>query len=99
MGLKTEKSTLESTVTGLRTENERIVHENRILKKAVTIQQERHQSAASELEAARRYKTDADEKIRMLEHMVMTLRYHLQAQQIGPGNDFMNYSHRPPDVY
>jgi len=97
--LKTEKTTLEATVTGLRSENEKVLHENKILKKAVTIQQERHYHAASELDAARRYKVDADEKIRMLEQMVMTLRYHLQAQQIGPGNDFMNNSHRPPDVY
>lgn len=97
--LKNENTSLVSTVTVLRTENERVVHENKILKKAVTIQQERYHQVASELDAARRYKVDADEKIRMLEHMVMTLRYHLQAQQVAPGNDFMNNSHRPPDVY
>jgi hypothetical protein len=29
----------------------------------------------------------------------MTLRYHLQAQHSNPGNDFMDFTQRPPDVF
>jgi predicted RNase H-like nuclease (RuvC/YqgF family) len=97
--LKQDKNTLESCVNELRAENEKVVNENKILKRAVTIQQERQNQAASEVEAARNYKAEADDRMRKLEHMIMTLRYHLQAQHSNPGNDFMDFTQRPPDVF
>lgn len=97
--LKQDKAALESTVHELRVENERVVNENKILKRAVTIQQERQVHAASEIEAARNYKAEADDRMKKLEHMIITLRYHLQAQHSNPGNDFMDFTQRPPDVY
>jgi chromosome segregation ATPase len=96
--LKNEKSSLQAALQELKSENEKVVNENRILKRAVTIQQERQNHAASELEAARRYKVDTDEKMRVLEQMVITLRYHLEAQSSPPFDSFMD-THRPPDVY
>lgn len=97
--LKQDKNTLESCVNELRAENEKVVNENKILKRAVTIQQERQNQAASEVQAARNYKAEADDRMRKLEHMIMTLRYHLQAQHSNPGNDFMDFTQRPPDVF
>lgn len=95
--LKHDKTALESTVHELRSENEKVVNENTILKKAVTIQQERQNHAASEIQAANNYKAEAEDRMKKLEQMILTLRYHLQAQQSHPGNDFMGF--RPPDVF
>lgn len=70
------------------------------MKKAVLIQQERQNHASSELNAARQFKVEADDKIKKLEQLVLSLRYHLQAQHHNsPGNDFMRFPPRPPDVY
>jgi hypothetical protein len=78
--------------------HDRAVNENKILKKAVTIQQERQNHAHQELEAAGRFKTEAEDRVRRLEQMVLTLQYHLQTQNpSNTVNDFMNP--RPPDVY
>lgn len=96
--LKNAKANLESSVAGLKTEHEKTLNENRILKRAVTIQQERQIQAANDLEAARQYKVDAEQNIRRLEQMILSLRYHLQAQQPqNGGNDFMGFP--PPDVF
>lgn len=97
--LKHEKATLESTVEELRVENDKVMSENKILKRAVTIQQERQNHAASEIQKANNYKAEAEDRMRKLEQMILTLRYHLQAQQSNPGNDFMGFPPRPPDVF
>lgn len=97
--LKHEKTNIESSLNTLRSEHERVVNENRILKKAVTIQQERQNQAMSEIEAARQYKYDAEDRIRKLEQIILSLRYHLQTQHSMPTNDFMGFPPRPPDVY
>lgn len=96
--MKTAKTNLESSLASLRSDHEKTQHENKILKRAVTIQQERQTQAGNDLEAARGYKVDADDKIRRLEQMILSLRYHLQAQS-HPGNDFMGFPPQPPDVY
>jgi hypothetical protein len=97
--LRNEKASMESNINELTSTHERTLHENRILKKAVTVQQQRQNHALSELEAARQYKDGAEEKMRKLEHVINSLRYHLQAQQF-PGNDFMGINTpRPPDVF
>jgi len=75
------------------------LNQNSILKKAVTIQQERQTQAASEIAEARQYKCEAEDTIKKLEQIILSLRYHLQAQPTNPGNDFMGFSRRPPDVY
>jgi hypothetical protein len=95
--LKQDKSNLESSLDSLKCEHEKCVNENRILKKAVTIQQERQNHAVSEIEAARQFKFDAETQIKKLEQIILSLRYHLQTQQSNPQNDFMGF--RPPDVY
>ena len=96
--LKKDKSNLESSVASMRTETERTQKENQLLKRAVTIQQERQNQAEKEIKAAQEYRVDAEERIRKLEQVVIALRYHLQAQQPSHvGNDFM--SPRPPDVF
>eukprot|EP00565_Helicotheca_tamesis_P009098 CAMPEP_0185728716 /NCGR_PEP_ID=MMETSP1171-20130828/4075_1 /TAXON_ID=374046 /ORGANISM="Helicotheca tamensis, Strain CCMP826" /LENGTH=201 /DNA_ID=CAMNT_0028397453 /DNA_START=231 /DNA_END=836 /DNA_ORIENTATION=+ len=97
--LKTEKAVVENSLSELKATHEKTENENRILKRAVTIQQERQNQAATELDAARRYKEEADERARRLEQMILTLRYHLQAQNPSAGNDFMGFSPRPPDVF
>lgn len=99
--LKADKATLENSFTALKGEHDKVVHENKTLKKAVLIQQERQNHASSELNAARQYKAEAEDRIKKLEQLVLSLRYHLQAQQNNTpvGNDFMGFPPRPPDVY
>lgn len=94
--LKSERVSIESVCAGLKSQNEKVVGENRILKRAVTIQQERQNQALSEIEAARKYRNEAEERIRRLEQMNLTLQFHLQ--QSCNGNEFMGYSPRPPDI-
>jgi len=95
--LTTEKITLVNSYNELKVTNDKALNENRILKKAVTIQKERQNQADSELNAARTYKGEADDKIKKYEQIIMTLRYHLHAQQPCAANDFMG--NRPPDVF
>lgn len=97
--LTSEKLTVLGSYNELKGNHEKIMNENKILKRAVTIQQERQNQAASELDAAQKYKGDAEEKMRKLEQIVLSLRYHLQAQQPCNGNDFMGLNQRPPDVF
>jgi hypothetical protein len=63
----------------------------------VAIQQDRQHQVNAELEGARRFKEQAEDRIRRLEQMNLTLQYQLQAQNSSAGNDFMGF--RPPDVY
>jgi len=96
--LKTEKNELQNSVATLKAEHDKVLNENKTLKRAVIIQQERHNQALSELNAGRQFKAEAEDRIKKLEQLVLSLRYHLQAQHHNnPGNDFMGY--RPPDVY
>lgn len=97
--LKNAKANLETSLANLKSDHEKTLNENRILKRAVTIQQERQTQASNDLEAARQYKVSAEENIRRLEQMILSLRYHLQAQQPHTGNDFMGFPPQPPDVY
>ena len=92
--LKADNSGLEQSLSSLKTGHERITKENQILRRAVSIQQERHVQADREVKAV---KAQADERIRGLEQIILSLRYHLQTQQNNVGNDFMHQ--RPPDVY
>ena len=96
--LTSEKDQAVAERDALRTEHDRATSENRILKKAVAIQQERGNQANSELEGARQFKAQAEERIRRLEQMNLTLQYQLQAQS-SSGNDFIGFNPRPPDVY
>eukprot|EP00984_Skeletonema_dohrnii_P027286 scaffold16812_cov58-Skeletonema_dohrnii-CCMP3373.AAC.2 len=88
---------LKSENGSLQTQNQKVEHENRILKRAVTIQQDRQHQVNAELEGARTFKEQAEDRIRRLEQMNLTLQYQLQAQNSSAGNDFMGF--RPPDVY
>ena len=98
--LKSENDSIQVSATQLSTQHAKVEHENKILKRAVTIQQERGNQMNSELENARQYKIDAEERIRRLEQMNLTLQYQLQANSGPSGNDFMGGFHqRPPDVY
>ena len=91
--LQKDKSGLEDSLQTLQTDHQRVVKENGILRKAVMIQQERQNTAETEIKAV---KDLADERIRSLEQIILSLRYHLQQQQ-HVGNDFMRQT--PPDVY
>ena len=84
---------LEDSLRTLQTDHQRVVKENGILRKAVMIQQERQNTAEVEMKAV---KEQAAERIRSLEQIILSLRYHLQQQQ-RVGNDFMGQT--PPDVY
>lgn len=96
--LKSEKESVEASASQLSSQQQPILHENKILKRAVAIQQERQNQMTAEVEGARRFKTEAEERIRRLEQLNLTLQYRLQAN-MASGNDFMWSSPRPPDVY
>lgn len=97
--LKSEKENVEKHFTEVKCHYDKISGENRILKKAVTIQQERQNQAAHEIGAANRYRVDAEERIRRLEQMNLNLQYRLQSQGSCNDNSFMGFNPRPPDVY
>ena len=97
--LNKDKKTAADSLSSLKSDFERVSKENHVLRRAVQIQQDRQNQTETELKNAHRYKVDSEEKIKKLEHMIMSLRYHLQAQQAPVGNDFLNNSHRPPDVF
>merc|ERR1712228_32863 len=90
--LKSEKSSLEESVTTLKSANDKGANENRILKRAVAIQQDRQQQALNEIEAARAYKVQAEERIRRLEQLNLNLQYRLEALSPKFGNDFMGFN-------
>lgn len=95
--LKSDKAVVEKYLSTARKEHDKVVQENRTLKRAVLIQQERQNQATSELQTARQYKVEAEDKIKKLEQIVLSLRYHLQTQQNNTPNDFMEF--RPPHVF
>jgi len=97
--LTTEKFNVVKSYNELKTTHDKAINENKILKRAVTIQQERQNQAASELDAAHKYKGEAEDKMKKYEQIIMTLRYHLQAQQPCKGHDFLGMDPRPPDVF
>jgi chromosome segregation ATPase len=97
--LRNEKAAMEVSMKNLNESHDKVLHENKILKKAVTVQQQRQNQAINEIESARQYKDDAENRIRTMEQVIASLRYHLQAQQPHVGNDFMGLNPRPPDVF
>ena len=99
LSLRQEKESMRSEINKLTETQDKTLHENKILKKAVALQQQRQNAANNELAAARTFKVEAENKIKALEHVINSLRYHLQAQQPHVGNDFMGMNPRPPDVY
>ena len=97
--LKSERDTVESTASQLSAQHAKIEAENKILKRAVAIQQERGNHMTAELQSARNYRAEAEERIRRLEQMNLTLQYQMQARSGPSGDDFMGFNPRPPDVY
>mmetsp|Transcript_36650 Transcript_36650/g.62401 ORF Transcript_36650/g.62401 Transcript_36650/m.62401 type:complete len:225 (+) Transcript_36650:152-826(+) len=96
--LKSEKESAQASATQLSSQHAKVEGENKILKRAVAIQQERQNHMNAELEGARQFKAQAEDRIRRLEQMNLTLQYQLQANS-ATGNDFMAFNPRPPDVY
>jgi GAF domain-containing protein len=94
--LQADKVGIEKSFASLKSDHERITKDNGILRKAVTIQEERRLHLEQEVKAN---KLQSEERIRGLEQVILTLRYHLQASQSNVvANDFM-HQQRPPDVY
>lgn len=96
--LKCEKESTHVSVSQISSQHAKVEHENKILKRAVAIQQERQNQMTGELEAARLFKAGAEDRIRRLEQMNLTLQFRMQATSAS-GDDFMGISRRPPDVY
>jgi len=94
--LNSEKETIHTSASQLSAQHAKAEHENKILKRAVAIQQDRGNQMTAELEGGRQFKVAAEDRIRRLEQMNLTLQYQLQANS-STGNDFMGF--RPPDVY
>ncbi len=87
--LTSEKDSALRSASDLSSQHSKVEHENKILKRAVAIQQERQNQMSAELEGARQYKLEAEDRIRRLEQMNLTLQYQLRQSNSTPGNDFM----------
>lgn len=96
--LKSENGKLNGTIVQMKGEHDKVLHESRLLKRLVTHQHERQTQAQGELEAARKYKTEAEDRMSKMEQMILQLRYHLQAQSSGPSDSFMG-GHTGRNVY
>jgi DNA-directed RNA polymerase specialized sigma subunit len=95
--LKQENSKLQGSLVLLQGSHDKATHENKLLKRLVTHQHEKQNQAHVELEAARKYKEEAQDAITKMEQMILQLRYHLQTQQT-PMTDMGGF-HRHSDVY
>jgi hypothetical protein len=96
--LKSAKESAEASASQLSSQHAKVEQENKILKRAVAIQQDRQNHMTAELEGARQFKSQAEDRIRRLEQMNLTLQYQLQAGS-STANDFLGMPPRPPDVY
>ncbi|KAL7554310.1 hypothetical protein ACHAWF_017748 [Thalassiosira exigua] len=96
--LKSAKESAEASASQLSSQHAKVEQENKILKCAVAIQQDRQNHMTAELEGARQFKSQAEDRIRRLEQMNLTLQYQLQASS-STANDFLGMPPRPPDVY
>ena len=91
---------LSQTNADLSASHEKILSENKILKRAVTIQQDRQNAAVQELTAAKQYRDRAEEKFHKLEQLIASLRYALHQSQTPALGDWNGIGgNRPPDVY
>jgi len=96
--LKCEQESALASASQFSSKHVKVEHENKILKRAVAIQHDRQNQMAGELQGARQFKAEAEDRIRRLEHMNLTLQYQMQAKSPS-GDDFMGIGRRPPDVY
>ncbi len=87
--LTSENDSAQRSTAELSSQHSKVEHENKILKRAVAIQQERQNQLSAELEGARQFKLEAEDRIHRLEQMNLTLQYQLQQSNSSPGNDFM----------
>jgi hypothetical protein len=95
--LKKDSSAQESSLCSLKVDHERLQKDNQILARAVNIQQERQNQAENELKAAHQYRENAENQMKKLEQIIVSLRYHLTQQHTSYGNEFLH--NRPPDVF
>ncbi|KAL3757332.1 hypothetical protein ACHAWU_008493 [Discostella pseudostelligera] len=87
--LSSENDSAQRSAAELSSQHAKVEHENKILKRAVAIQQDRQNQLTAELEGARQYKLEAEDRIHRLEQMNLTLQYQLQQSNSTPGDDFM----------
>jgi len=91
--LKSEKESLQAMASQLSSHQATVVNENKILKRAIAIQQERRSHMTAELEGAIQFKVEAEDRICMLEQMNATLQYRLEVNMASE-NDYMWLSRR-----
>ena len=90
--LRAEKNELQSTLRTVKTEQLKISEENRILKRGVAIQLERHNQAVAGLHSAKQENAQLKDEKGRLEQQVQSLRFQLQTQAYNsPINDFMGF--------
>jgi len=94
---KSEKEGIQKEAQKMSVHLEKATHENRILKRAVAIQQERQTLAAAENENLKKLNMQAGEHIQRCEREILMLRAHVGVQNAPAG--FMGFGPRPPDVY
>lgn len=97
--LKSENEIVQNALSDAKDALEKSNNENKILKRAVAIQQERQNQTAAELNAAYKYRVEAEERIKKLEHLNISLQYRVQSMGAQMSyDDFMGFQPRPPDV-
>ena len=88
----------QHTLSQVNIAHEKVLSENRILKKAVSIQQERQNQAAQEVVMLRRQGEESSERIRRLEQMNRQLSFVVESSS-NNSHGFMGFGQPPPDVY
>ena len=86
--LQNDKSVIETSFQELKTTHEKTLKENQILRKAVSIQQDKQTNLEGQL---RQQDADYQAKIKNLENVILSLKYHLSASN---SSDFASF--RPP---
>jgi len=96
---KTEKEKIRREAQKLSDTFEKVSNENRILKRAVAIQQERNTQAVVESEGLKKLNSQAAEHIQRCEREILMLRAHVGVQGGGGSAGFLGFEPRPPDVF
>ena len=96
--LKNENVQNQRNLSQINVAHEKVLSENRILKKAVSIQQERQNQAAQEVAHLRRQGEESNERLRRLEQMNRQLSFLLESSNSN-SHGFMGFGQPPPDVY
>lgn len=90
--LRSQKESIEASFHQLSAKHEKVLNENKNLKKILSIKQERQDQFVAELDELRRYKAQS-------EHALTMLRHHLSSQHLAETEHFGGFGPGNPHIY